>query len=110
MQPLFTIGHSRHSLEHFMALLQRHNVTVLADVRSWPYSQRFPHFQRAVLQKQLPQAEIRYVFWGKELGARPENPDCYVDGKASYEKIAAHLSFPRAFNGCLSVRKVSVLP
>jgi hypothetical protein len=34
-------------------LLQQHNITALADVRSFPYSRRFPHFQRLVLQKQL---------------------------------------------------------
>ncbi|MFO5529619.1 MAG: DUF488 family protein, partial [Cuspidothrix sp.] len=33
--------------------------------------------------------KIKYVFLGQELGARPKNPECYVDGKAVYEKIAA---------------------
>jgi uncharacterized protein (DUF488 family) len=32
---------------------------------------------------------MKYVFLGKELGARPKDPECYVDGKAVYEKIAA---------------------
>jgi uncharacterized protein (DUF488 family) len=101
MQPLFTIGHSQHSLEHFIALLQQHNVTALADVRSMPYSRRLPQFNRQVLEKHLPQAEIRYVFLGKELGARPENPSCYVDGKALYEHIAATPEFSQGIKRIL---------
>ncbi len=35
---IFTIGHSNHSIEQFVALLQQHGITALADVRSAPYS------------------------------------------------------------------------
>jgi len=34
---LFTIGHSNHTIEDFISLLQQHSVTALADVRSHPY-------------------------------------------------------------------------
>ncbi|APB35114.1 hypothetical protein GlitD10_2771 [Gloeomargarita lithophora Alchichica-D10] len=44
MQPLSSIGHSQHSLESFIILLQQHNVTALADVRSIPYNRRLPQF------------------------------------------------------------------
>ncbi|MFN9176311.1 MAG: DUF488 family protein [Synechocystis sp.] len=89
MQPLFTIGHSNHSQEKFIQLLNLYNITALADVRSAPYSRYLPHFNKKPLQNYLPSAEIHYVFLGAELGARPDNPDCYVDGKATYERIAA---------------------
>ncbi len=101
MQPLFTIGHSQHSLENFIALLQQHNVTALADVRSMPYSRRLPQFNHAVLEKNLPQVEIRYVFLGKELGARPDNPNCYVEGRALYENIAATPEFAQGIQRIL---------
>ncbi len=101
MQPLLTIGHSHHSLDNFIALLQQHKVTALADVRPLPYSRRFPHFCRAVLEKQLLQAAIHYVFLGKELGARPANPNCYVDGKAVYEYIAATPKFSQGIQRLL---------
>ncbi|APB33404.1 hypothetical protein GlitD10_1084 [Gloeomargarita lithophora Alchichica-D10] len=101
MQPLFTIGHSQHSLESFIVLLQQHNVTALADVRSMPYSRRLPQFNRPVLEKNLPQAEIRYAFLGKELGARPEDSHCYVDGKALYENIAVTSGFSQGINRIL---------
>ncbi|QEI42734.1 hypothetical protein BMF77_03345 [Dolichospermum sp. UHCC 0315A] len=86
---LFTIGHSNHSIETFIELLLEHNVTALADVRSHPYSHYLPHFNRVQLKDSLKSAKINYVFLGQELGARPKNPECYVDGKAIYEKIAA---------------------
>lgn len=86
---LFTIGHSNHTIEGFISLLKQHGVTVLADVRSHPYSRFLPHFKRKELKEALSRARINYVFLGQELGARPNNSECYVQGKAVYEKIAA---------------------
>ncbi len=86
---LFTIGHSNLSLEEFVRLLKKHDITALADVRSHPYSRYLPHFNLAALKSALPNAGISYVFLGRELGARPDNPNCYVQGKAMYENIAA---------------------
>jgi uncharacterized protein (DUF488 family) len=86
---LFTIGHSNHSIEAFIALLQQHGVTALADVRSHPYSRYLPHFNQTPLKTALFDVGIRYVFLGRELGARPSDPSCYVDGKALYERIAS---------------------
>lgn len=86
---IYTIGHSNHSIEVFIALLQQHGMTALADVRSHPHSRYLPHFNQSALKEALLNAGIRYVFLGRELGARPEDPSCYVGGKALYEKIAA---------------------
>lgn len=90
---LFTIGHSNHSIEAFIALLHQHGVTALADVRSHPYSRYLPHFNQKLLKVALLETDIQYVFLGQELGARPNNPDCYMNGKAIYEKIAATALF-----------------
>jgi uncharacterized protein (DUF488 family) len=86
---LFTIGHSNHSIQDFMKLLQKYDISALADVRSHPYSRYLPHFNQVSLKNELLSQNISYVFLGQELGARPGNPECYVDGKAIYEKIAA---------------------
>jgi uncharacterized protein (DUF488 family) len=101
MNPLFTIGHSNHSPEKFVELLEYRGITALADVRSLPYSRYLPHFNQPALKTLLPQAEIRYVFLGAELGARPDNPDCYVEGKALYEKIAATDNFQKGLQRLL---------
>jgi len=85
---IFTIGHSNHSPEHFLALLRQHAVSALCDVRSHPYSQRYPQFNREELKESLRPHDIKYVFLGKELGARSEDPSCYDRGKISYERLA----------------------
>ncbi|GAB4461151.1 MAG: hypothetical protein OHK0037_09650 [Elainellaceae cyanobacterium] len=101
--PLYTIGHSNHSPDAFLALLRQHGITALADVRSHPYSRYLPHFTQPALKSLLDEAEIHYVFLGKELGARPHDPDCYDDqGKAPYEKIAATSQFQQGLQRVLN--------
>lgn len=90
MNQLFTVGHSNLNIETFISLLQQHGITAVADVRSHPYSRRFPHFSQPALKTSLLNAGINYVFLGRELGARPEDLSCYdITGKALYERIAA---------------------
>ncbi|MEZ6066921.1 MAG: DUF488 domain-containing protein [Planctomycetaceae bacterium] len=94
-QPLFTIGHSNHSLAHFILLLRRHGVTAVADVRSTPYSRRHPHFRQTQLAEALhATVDIAYVYLGQQLGARPDDPECFnSDGQVSYARLASSLSF-----------------
>lgn len=66
---IFTIGHSNIGIESLIALLLQHDITVVADVRSQPYSRFLPHFSRESLKISLQAAGIRYVFLGRELGA-----------------------------------------
>jgi uncharacterized protein (DUF488 family) len=89
---IFTIGHSNHSLENFLSLLNRHNIKVVVDVRSQPYG-RLEHFNREYLSTELKAAGIEYIFLGRELGARREERECYEVGLAVYEKIAALPAF-----------------
>ncbi len=90
---LFTIGYSGRSIDDFISLLEQHKITALCDVRSTPYSSRNPDFNRELLKKTLKSHNIEYVFLGEELGARPKDLSCYVDGKALYQKIAASTLF-----------------
>lgn len=85
---IFTIGHSTHPEEHFIALLRQHNIEAICDVRSTPYSRVNPQFDREQLKKSLTMVDIKYVFLGKELGARSQDPACYVNGKVQYDRLA----------------------
>lgn len=87
-QQLFTVGHSNHSIERFMELLRQHGIEVIADVRSKPASSRFPQFNRESLKASLGEAGIKYLFLGKELGARRNEREAYDGNVASYERIA----------------------
>jgi uncharacterized protein (DUF488 family) len=85
---VFTIGHSTHTIERFVTLLKNQDITALCDVRSMPYS-RFQHqFNRENLKKSLEEYKITYVFLGKELGARTNDPTCYDHGKVQYSRLA----------------------
>lgn len=87
-QHLFTVGHSNLSIEDFISLLKKHKVDAIADVRSHPYSSYSPHFNRDLLKFELLKAKFKYVFLGDELGARPKDLSCYINGKAVYKKIS----------------------
>ncbi len=88
LNKLFTIGYSNLEPQLFISFLKEHNVTALADVRSAPYSKYRPNFNKDNLKSTLLNAGIQYVFLGQELGARPQDKSCYIDGKALYENIA----------------------
>jgi uncharacterized protein (DUF488 family) len=62
MSTIWTVGHSTLSLEGFLKLVE--DIDILADVRRFPGSRRYPHFSRASLEKAKP-----YV-WFEELGGR----------------------------------------
>ncbi len=87
--PIFTIGHSNHSPTEFIALLRRHNVDEVIDVRSAPYSRYAAHFNREPICGILEKAGFAYMFLGGELGGRPADRSCYdAGGRALYERIA----------------------
>jgi uncharacterized protein (DUF488 family) len=90
---VFTIGHSNHAIEAFVALLRLHVVTAVGDVRSAPYSRYNPQFNRENLAESLRAAGISYVFLGAELGARRENPACYEDGRVKFDRVAETAQF-----------------
>lgn len=85
---VLTVGHSNHSPEAFLALLARHGVTALGDVRSAPWSRFNPHFNRKALPASLLAGGIAYVWLGRELGGRPDDPACYEDGGLRYDRLA----------------------
>ncbi len=85
---VLTIGHSNRSWGDFLHLLAEHKVEVVCDVRSVPRSRLFPHFDRESLHRRLRAAGLRYVFLGRELGARPKDPSCYVGGQVQYSLLA----------------------
>lgn len=85
---VYTVGHSTHTTERFLALLREHHVTAVCDVRSQPYSRLNPQFNRETLKQTLRTHRVAYVFLGAELGARSDDPSCYDHGKVQYERLA----------------------
>ena len=69
VEGIWTIGHSTRSLEEFILLLKLHQITSLVDVRQFPGSRKFPHFNRENLEKILPEHGIDYTHL-LDLGGR----------------------------------------
>jgi uncharacterized protein (DUF488 family) len=78
---LFTIGHSNLAASDFIESLQAQQIGKLVDVRSAPYSQYAPQFNRKTLAHELNEAGIAYEFAGDRLGGRPSDPTCYKNGQ-----------------------------
>jgi uncharacterized protein (DUF488 family) len=105
---IFTIGHSNHALDEFLALLNRRGIKSLADVRSQPYA-RLDYFNREFLCAELKAAGIEYLFMGRELGARRDERDCYGNGTAVYENIAVLPAFQEGLS-CLKQLALTSVP
>jgi len=87
-ESLYTVGHSSHTWDEFIELLRRHAIAAVADVRSSPYSRYCPQFNREGLAAGLATAHIEYLFMGDVLGARSDDPSCYVGGRISFARMA----------------------
>jgi uncharacterized protein (DUF488 family) len=66
---VWTIGHSTRSADAFVAVLQAHGIEVVADVRRFPGSRKFPHFGSEALAQRLVAQRIDYT-WLAALGGR----------------------------------------
>lgn len=90
---VFTIGHSNHPIERFLGLLRKAGVTALGDVRSVPFSRRWPQYSRPALEQTLRESGIAYVFLGAELGGKRDDPALLRDGRPDFDLIAATAAF-----------------
>ena len=85
---IFTIGHSTHQADDFINLLHRHNISLVCDVRSQPYSKYSNQFNKESIKKTLLENRIEYLFLGEELGARSKNRSCYDKNKLQFHLLA----------------------
>lgn len=93
MNRVFSIGHSDHSMDAFLALLAQQQVTAVADVRSSPYSRHHPHFAKAALASSLRAAGLAYVYLGDQLGGLPSARVRAQMQGSGYTAMAATVEF-----------------
>jgi uncharacterized protein (DUF488 family) len=86
---VFSIGHSDHAIDDFVALLKQHGIDALVDVRSQPYSRWVPQFNREALAEAIEAAGLRYVWLGDMLGGRPQDQSLYdgEDARPDYDRM-----------------------
>lgn len=93
---VFTVGHSNRSELDLIELLRRHEINTVVDVRSTPYSEWSPQFNRQAIAATLKEHNIAYSYLGDELGVRSDDPSHYgSDGKVVYARLAASEQFRR---------------
>ena len=77
MDSVWTVGHSNHPLESFLEILKAHDIERVLDVRRFPASRKWPHFNAASLERSLPEAGVDYAGrpgLGGRRKARPDSP------------------------------------
>jgi len=106
-----TIGYGGRTIEALLQQMHEHNIHLLADVRSAPYSRYQPSFSRDALARSVRAAGMRYSFLGKELGGRPQDPTCYDSkGHVVYERVRAKSFFREGMARLLDACKNGLTP
>ena len=72
---IWTVGHSTRTIDEFISLLKANEIKVLADVRAWPSSKRYPQFNKDRLTESLNAHGIRYEYFPELGGKRKTKPD-----------------------------------
>jgi uncharacterized protein (DUF488 family) len=98
---IWTIGHSTRTIDAFISLLKGNEINLLADVRTWPASKRYPHFNKDVLAKSLSEQGIRYEHFPELGGKRKSKPDSRNTAwrNASFRGYADYMETEQFQNG-----------
>jgi uncharacterized protein (DUF488 family) len=106
---VFTVGHSSHGLEAFAALLKGCGVTQVADVRRWPRSRRFPHFDDDALAVELAPRGVAYAHVAELGGHRDPVAGSVNDGwdEPAFNGYADHLASDELARGVARLRALA---
>jgi uncharacterized protein (DUF488 family) len=106
---LFTIGHSTHSIEEFVALLKAHSVRHIVDVRSIPKSRHVPQFNTDELASSLRAANIDYTHLKTLGGRRHSRKDSVNTGwrNTSFRGYADYMSTPQFAEGLATLTQIA---
>jgi len=93
---VWTIGHSTRSLEEFVSILKSFDIQTLIDIRTFPGSRRYPHFNKESLSKSLHEVGIEYLHFIELGGRRKPKPDSVNVAwrHASFRGYADHMQSP----------------
>ena len=71
---IWTIGHSAHPIEEFLGWLRAHEIDALVDIRRYPGSRKYPHFNKDALLGSLSKKGIIYSHFENLGGRRKAKP------------------------------------
>jgi len=103
MTIVYTIGHSNRTLEEFLEILKKLKISRVIDIRRWPTSSKFKHFNKENLERVLNDEGIDYV-WLPELGGYRKFG---IDVPEEYRNYASCFESEgfRAYAAYITVRK-----
>jgi uncharacterized protein (DUF488 family) len=90
MPTIYSIGHGRHAWRDFLALLERHDIRFVADVRNFARS-RWPQFNGPALEKNLLAAGIGYEHLPETGGKKVAAPEDLNRGVERLLELAAEM-------------------
>lgn len=99
MPKLYTIGHSTHTRQEFIAILKAHHITLVVDVRTIPKSRHVPWFNKTPLKSALQRKGIRYIHMIELGGLRKTEKNSINQGwrNASFQGYADYMQTPAFF-------------
>jgi uncharacterized protein (DUF488 family) len=105
---IWTIGHSTRTIDEFVSLLKENEISLLVDVRAWPGSKRYPHFNKEALEESLNAHAIHYEHFPELGGKRKSTPDSHNTAwrNASFRGYADYMEteqFQRGIERLLNV-------
>ena len=91
---IYTIGYTGFSAYEFINVLRDREINVVIDVRSTPYSERYPDYNKENLERVLKSNQIYYRNYIKEFGARQDNRNFYSsEGYLDFEVFSKSEQF-----------------
>jgi uncharacterized protein (DUF488 family) len=107
---IWTIGHSTRTLDEFIALLKSFEIECVLDIRSFPGSRRYPHFNKEALEISLPENNVKY-FHLKDLGGRRKalaDSNNKVWRHAAFRGYADYMETDAFKNGVKDLEKIAL--
>jgi uncharacterized protein (DUF488 family) len=106
---IWTIGHSARTLGSFINLLKIYNIKLLADIRSYPGSKQYPHFNKNSLDISLAGNHIEYIHIPELGGKRKPAKDSNHTGwkNASFRAYADYIDTGTFYKGITILRNIS---
>ena len=109
---LYSVGHSNHSMEAFLAILDAFEIHSLVDVRSYPTSSHCPQFDQSHLESCVTQHGITYHWfqdlggYRKGLGGSSPNQGLHEGGFRNYADYMLTETFRTAAGRLLGIARV----
>ena len=107
---IYTLGHSRHGTDIFIALAKRHGVETVIDVRGQPWSRYNPQFNQDTFAGAVEQAGLAYRWEGERLSGRPKDRRFYdARGKVDWEALRRWPSLAEGLDELRALAETSAL-